>query len=231
MAPWIKLCVGIAGTSLLATAAYKLNRAPLLSTLGARTADVMVAHGITDGRANWVTPGGWTFRVARLSGTADAATRARTRAAVADLTGISDALWEDQDHGTPPRVAIAVGIPADVCGARIDGIVAATPLEFGTADATIAAASLRAVDAVAQALQACPAASVTVIGHVALPGARAINLALSQARAEAVRTALRQRGIAVTRMQAIGKGNTAPLAPAGSPANQRIQFELHEATR
>ena len=228
MAPVIKLAVGVAGTSLLATAAYQLSRAPMLSDLGSRAAEVMVAHGITDGRANWVSPDGWTFRVARLSGTADVATRAHTRAAVAAIPGISEALWEDAAAGGD--TAMPSSAPADDCQRQLHAIATGRPIGLGTSDATIALASHRQIDAIAQILQRCPAGQIAIIGHTALPGAAAVNLALSQARAEAVAAALAERGIPPGRMQAIGKGSTEPLdRGTGVLANQRnarIEFRL-----
>jgi OOP family OmpA-OmpF porin len=218
MAPLIKLVVGVAGTSLLAMAAFSLARAPLLSDLGSRTADVMVAHGITDGRANWVTPAGWTFRVARLSGTADATTRIRTRDAVAALTGVHGALWEDEATTAAPATAVPAAVGQTGCQPRVNAIIAGRAIAFGTSDATIDRGSLRQVDAIAQALQRCPAMHVDVIGHTGPDGAAAVNLALSQARAEAVVSALAERGIAGNRLAAIGQGRSGVA---------RIDFELH----
>jgi outer membrane protein OmpA-like peptidoglycan-associated protein len=201
VSPLIKLIVGLAGTSLIALAAYKLSRAPLLSGLGSRSAEVMIANGITDGRANWLSPDGWTFRVARLSGTADTATRARTRDAIAALDGVHDALWED---GAAASVATAEPATMDLarCQARIDATIADAGIGFGGGDATITPSSLRPVDAVAQALQRCPDASADIVAHSAPGGNTAINRALAQARAEAVATALGERGIAGGRLTA-----------------------------
>lgn len=241
MAPLLKFITGFAATSLLASGAYRLSRSPLLSDLGSRTAEVMVANGITDGRARWVTPTGWTVRVARLSGTADAATRTRTLQAVAALPGIEGALWEDErDIGAPTggatgnaAVSAAAANDGD-CQSQFDAITAGGKIVFGSSDATIAPASRRAIDAIAQAMQRCPALKIEIIAHTARPGAAAVNLALSQARAEAVVAALAARGIAAGRMQATGKGSSDPVDPAtGAEANSRnarIEFQRGDAS-
>lgn len=213
----LKLVTGIAGTSLIAALAWQVARAPLLSDLGVRAADVMVANGITDGRAQWLSPNGWTTRVARLSGTADATTRERTRAAIADLPGVSDARWEET---AAPAAAPAAGVAVanrlnlTACQTRIDALLTVQPLRFGANDATIDAESIRQVDAIAQTLQRCPEARVAIVDRSPSPGGNAIALALSQARADAVASALAERGVAAGQLTATGTPRDAAAADA-----------------
>ena len=231
MAPLIKLAVGVAGTALIANMAYRLVRSPLLSDLGSRSAGVMAASGITDGRVNWVSDNGWTWRVARLSGTADAATRVRTRDAVAALTGVHDAEWEDQPGTSAALPVIDVG-RADIsaCQARIDAITADHPIEFEPRNATPDAAARQLLDAVAQTLQTCPGARIAITVHTGLGGAQAIVMALSQARAEAVARALAERGINPAALFATGKGGSEPLVAATEAGvdsrNNRVVFRI-----
>lgn len=230
MAPLIKLAVGIAGTALIANGAYKLARSPLLSDLGSRVAAIMVANGITDGRARWVSNSGWTWRIARLSGTADAATRARTSTAVAALDGVIRAEWDGaaQNEIAGPA-ATAVGDLA-ACQIRVDAIVASEPIDFIINTATPSRAAQRPLDAIAQTLATCPDATITVTGDTDIAGTAAINMALSAARAEAVVAALAKRGIPRAALSGRGKGGTEPLeiseGEAANARDRRMTFRI-----
>jgi outer membrane protein OmpA-like peptidoglycan-associated protein len=214
----LKLVTGVAGTSLLATLAWQVARAPLLSDLGVRTAEVMMANGITDGRVQWQSPNGWTWRVARLSGSADTATRERTRTAVAALTGVSDAQWVAAD--TVVRDAIVVAIDAAdrldlaTCQKRIDLLLETDTIGFEAQNASFTNGSLRPVDALAQTLQRCPDARVAITDSNPSAGGDAIAMALSQARADAVATALAERGVNPARITTKGTARGAADAPA-----------------
>jgi outer membrane protein OmpA-like peptidoglycan-associated protein len=228
----LKLVTGVAGTFLLAGMAWQVARTPLLSDLGVRAAEVMVANGITDGRAQWQSPNGWTWRVARLSGTADAATRERTRLAIADLPGVGDALWEDKTAaGAPaptPSAGAADRLALAACQSRIDALLSVQPIRFGATNATIDTESIRQVDAVAQTVLRCPEAGISIVDHSPSSGGNAIAMALSQARAEAVAAALVERGIssasltaAGSRRDATGNGAVAiTLSPGRAPTAQ-----------
>jgi outer membrane protein OmpA-like peptidoglycan-associated protein len=222
----LKLITGIAGTSLLAAVAWDFARAPLLSHLGVRTAEVMMANGITDGRIQWQTPGGWTVRVARLSGTADAVTGERTRAAVAGLTGVHDALWVATETLQPdiPRKMVDAAERLDIatCQKRIDTLLEAEPIRFGNHDATITRAAARQIDALAQSLQHCPAARAAVTDRSPSSGGDAIALALSQARADAVAHALAERGVDSARVTANGTARDVATTAAARPVDVQL---------
>jgi outer membrane protein OmpA-like peptidoglycan-associated protein len=222
----LKLVTGIAGTSLLAAVAWDFARAPLLSDLGVRTAEVMMANGITDGRIQWLTPSGWTVRVARLSGTADAVTRERTRVAVAGLTGVNDAKWVETEP-SQPDTATAMLDAADrldiaTCQKRIDMLLDAGPIRFGNHNATITRAAVRQVDALAQTLQHCPEARAAVADRSPSSGGNAIALALSQARADAVAHALAERGVDPARVTANGTARDVAATAATRPVDVQL---------
>ena len=84
---------GIAASGLLANGAYVLERQTLLADLGKGVTPVLLAHGVNDGAARWKDDAGYTRRFARLSGTADAATRDRIIAEVRALPGLAGADW------------------------------------------------------------------------------------------------------------------------------------------
>ena len=89
----MKLLTGFAATGLLADMAYRHEREGLLAALGTTAAQVLAAHGVTDGRAAWQTPDGWTYRTARLAGTATPATRAAITADLGRRPGIKAVVW------------------------------------------------------------------------------------------------------------------------------------------
>lgn len=222
----LKLVTGVAGTSLLAAMAWQVARAPLLSDLGVRTAEVMMANGITDGRAQWQTPGGWTWRVARLSGTADAATRERTRIAVAALSGVNDAQWVVADTAqlAAPTVTVDAADRLDlaVCQKRIDMLLDAEAIGFEANNATITVAAARQVDALAQTLQRCPEARAAITDRSPSAGGNAIAQALSQARADAVASALAERGVDPARVTSIGTARDATATATAKPVDVQL---------
>jgi len=91
---WLKLAAGVAATGLLAGAAHRWEAQALYAKLGRRIVPVLVAASIPDARVTWTSPAGWSRRVPRLSGTADAATRARVIAEITAQPGVHDTRWE-----------------------------------------------------------------------------------------------------------------------------------------
>lgn len=89
----LKLLTGLAMTGLVTHVCWRLQHQRLLAGLGRQAQAAMMAEGVVDGAVSWRNAAGWTFRVARLSGTADAATRARVIAAARAQPGIQDAVW------------------------------------------------------------------------------------------------------------------------------------------
>jgi hypothetical protein len=92
--PFLRLAAGVAATAVLADGWYIWNRQTMLAHLGQPIAAVMAAHAVADGAVRWTDARGFTWRTARLSGTANPATRAAILADVRRLPGISDAVWE-----------------------------------------------------------------------------------------------------------------------------------------
>jgi outer membrane protein OmpA-like peptidoglycan-associated protein len=85
---------------------------------------------------------------------------------------------------------------------------------------------------VAQALKDAPRVSVRIEGHTDNVGKRQGNIALSQARAEAVKQFLVKQGIEAGRLTALGYGPTRPIASnatrAGKTLNRRVEFRIAE---
>jgi len=108
-----------------------------------------------------------------------------------------------------------------------DGFIALY-INFETAKATINADSAKTLDAAAGALKASGDIRVEVAGHTDNVGTPEANLKLSQERAQAVMTALVERGIAPGRLTAKGYGQTTPVADNrsedGRAKNRRVEL-------
>ncbi len=84
------------------------------------------------------------------------------------------------------------------------------------------------ISRLAQFLQNHPDIKVRIEGHTDSTGSDDYNQALSQRRANAVAMALEGRGISADRIQAVGRGKSAPVAgndtAAGRQQNRRVEI-------
>jgi outer membrane protein OmpA-like peptidoglycan-associated protein len=131
-----------------------------------------------------------------------------------------------------PALAPAVVQPtqsAQACEQKLAAIVSQSKIEFATGSAAIQPHSAEVLDALAKAARDCPGV-IRVEGHTDSIGVASANLALSEARAAAVRQALIARDIPQARLQAQGYGAERPLAEnksaAGRAQNRRIEFRV-----
>ncbi|NMF90487.1 OmpA family protein [Aromatoleum petrolei] len=96
--------------------------------------------------------------------------------------------------------------------------------------------SLRAtLDRISDVLNETPGTEILVIGHTDGVGSELHNMQLSIRRAEAVVEYMRVRGIALTRLQADGRGETEPFADNGTEAgrakNRRVEIIVRPFAR
>lgn len=166
---------------------------------------------------------GWPTRHPVLSGggNLDVATRTRVAAAVAAVPGIGGVSWAREKDGRPAVAALQ-------CQDEVEAILKTRTIRFSEASARIDPASERLLDEVAEALRPCVGSIIAVTGHTDGNGNPEANLALSLARAEAVRWALVGRGIPADGLRATGVGSRAPVAGLDprDPANRRIEFSV-----
>lgn len=103
-------------------------------------------------------------------------------------------------------------------------------LWFDIASAVLPTTKLPTLDRISTWLEDRPELSVRIEGHTDSLGSPEINQPLSQQRAEAVRQALIERGIAAERVVAQGAGSTQPIAdnatPEGQRQNRRVELYL-----
>jgi outer membrane protein OmpA-like peptidoglycan-associated protein len=104
---------------------------------------------------------------------------------------------------------------------------------FDTGQADLKPGAMTTVDRLAQFMADYPERSVRVEGHTDSAGSDATNQQLSERRAAAVRDALLARGVDASRVEAVGYGETRPVAtndtPAGRQQNRRIEVVLSDA--
>jgi len=94
-------------------------------------------------------------------------------------------------------------------------------LLFDFGKSTLRPEGADALDTVAQILKVKQNKTVLVEGHTDNRGSRTVNQKLSNARAQTVRSALVQRGIAPERLQARGYGFDEPIASNDTRANRQ----------
>ena len=131
-----------------------------------------------------------------------------------------------ENHGCPKTVKQLVVITAGK-------LVILDKVYFATGKAVIEKRSFKLLDQVAEVIAAH--AELTLIqieGHTDDQGNTQKNTALSQARAEAVRTYLVGKKIEATRLKAVGFGPLFPVAlnksKAGREQNRRVEFKVLE---
>ncbi len=136
-----------------------------------------------------------------------------------------------KDKGEPNADRTKHGCPKVILTAT--EIVILEQVQFDTAKSTIKKVSDSLLDDVAKVLADHPEIKkLEVQGHTDSRGARAANMALSEARAKAVMTALGKRGIDAKRLVSKGYGPDKPLDTANNEAawqkNRRVQFVVLE---
>lgn len=127
-----------------------------------------------------------------------------------------------------PASVTDIPLPARPCATALERLVNAAPIDFDTGSAVITAGSAPVLDQLADQLAGCRAEPIEVGGHTDSQGSEDLNLRISKARADAVRTALINRGIAHDLLEARGYGETEPVADnatePGRARNRRITF-------
>ncbi|GAB6852136.1 OmpA family protein [Paraburkholderia kururiensis] len=110
----------------------------------------------------------------------------------------------------------------------LDRTLANRTIEFETGSATLTPQGRAILDQMATVLSKMSTKTVEIIGHTDNLGNRASNIALSQARADAVKGYLVARGISPQQLSTTGVGPDQPIASNdttdGRARNRRIEF-------
>jgi OOP family OmpA-OmpF porin len=112
----------------------------------------------------------------------------------------------------------------------LDAAVANRTIAFEVGNATLTSAGTKVLDDLVPVLRQFPGRRFEIVGHTDDSGARESNLALSAARAEAVKAYLAARGIPPGDIVTSGAGPDRPIAPNatadGRSRNRRIEFRV-----
>ena len=198
--------------------------------------DAIAARDRAGGREidiSFATPSGWLTRHPKLSGGRDLddVTRARVALAISEVPGIGGVSWSGPRRSGGRAIGAGRREAASLhCQDDVEAILKARSIRFTEGSARIDSASQRVLDEVAAALGPCVGSIIAVKGHTDGNGDEDANVALSLARAEAVRWALIGRGIPADGLRAAGLGSAAPLERLNptDPANRRIEFSVIE---
>lgn len=103
-------------------------------------------------------------------------------------------------------------------------------LHFETAKSEIQPKSFKTLDKLVEYMKRKPTFKIRIEGHTDNQGTDASNLALSESRAQSVRTYLVTKGIAESRIVTKGKGATQPIADnsttEGRAKNRRTEIHI-----
>lgn len=103
---------------------------------------------------------------------------------------------------------------------------------FDTGKATLKPGAYATLDRVAAVLHDHAGRKVVIEGHTDSTGSEELNQALSQQRAQAVQTALMERGVSGGQIATVGKGEAMPVASndnaAGPQQNRRVELIFSE---
>jgi outer membrane protein OmpA-like peptidoglycan-associated protein len=118
----------------------------------------------------------------------------------------------------------------DVCQDALTRIVREGVINFNRASYDLDPASYPTLNKLADAANRCPALVVEIEGHTDAEGTVERNKRLSNRRANTVREYLSRAGVEPSRLEAIGFGQSRPIAPndtaEGRAMNRRIEFTV-----
>ncbi|MDP5007866.1 MAG: OmpA family protein [Glaciimonas sp.] len=152
----------------------------------------------------------------------------------AGLGGAGGALWgnkQEQQKRAMEKAAEGTGIAVTQTANNELKLAVPDAAGFQTGKSNVQPTLARVLDSFSQNLRQTPASVINVAGFTDSTGTDAINNPLSQARADAVRNYLGQRGVP-NRVTAQGYGSTNPVADnntdAGRAANRRVEIYVAE---
>lgn len=119
---------------------------------------------------------------------------------------------------------------AQRCEERLAQILGERPIRFAVNSSRLQREAEEVLDLMAETLEGCRHANISVEGHTDASGAAPANRVLSESRSRAVLDGLVARGVHRSRMTSTGFGPTRPLVSEDTPAaralNRRIEVRI-----
>jgi len=144
-----------------------------------------------------------------------------------DAEGVTETLRFALTHLPEPE-PVLIDTPIIDIPVKVGAKVVLHNLFFATGKVQILPKSEQALDELAAFMRQHEGVAVRITGHTDDIGSERDNQILSEGRANAVRDALISRGIAATRIEAVGKGENEPIADnateEGRAKNRRVEF-------
>lgn len=144
-----------------------------------------------------------------------------------DAEGVTQTVRFALTHEPEPEV---IDTPVIAIPVKVGAKVVLHNLFFATGKTQILPESEQALDELARFMKQHPGVEVRITGHTDNVGSDRDNQILSEGRANAVRDALVERGVAAKRIAAEGKGESEPIADnateEGRAKNRRVEFTI-----
>ena len=154
------------------------------------------------------------------------------------VVGAQDVVAPQPAQGLAPQPAPPQPAPESPLSTRLEaeGAVALDDLVFQSGASDLGGGDYASLSALADYLATRPETRIALVGHTDNAGSLAANVALSKARAEAVRRHLIAKlGVAPAQLSAEGAGWLAPrttnLTPEGREKNRRVEAVLASTPR
>ncbi|MEL8056279.1 MAG: OmpA family protein [Pseudomonadota bacterium] len=150
-------------------------------------------------------------------------------AVVGGLAGAAVGVYMDRQEEALRQQTAGTGIEVERVGDQI-ALTMPSGITFDVNSAAIQGDFYGPLDEVGTTLIEYPKTAVDVVGHASSDGSDDYNQELSERRANSVRSYLINSGVQSVRLQAIGMGETQPIADnatqAGREANRRVEILL-----
>jgi len=122
------------------------------------------------------------------------------------------------------------GVDPVKCVKDINNVIQTFGIEFAPGEIVLQTSSNKTMEKMAEIMRKCYVVPMEIGGHTDSQGRKSLNLAISQARAEAVMDALLSYDILTGNLSAKGFGESTPIADnstvEGRNKNRRIEFTL-----